>query len=99
MVEFSVLSCSAILVFLALLFGTVAHSAASNLLFSRQPVTHQSGFPQIRRGLRFVMRQNMVENAVRMDLTPTASTLWPIYISHIFLHRRGFSFDAMCFAT
>jgi hypothetical protein len=30
-----------------------------------------------------------------MALTPTASTLQPIYISRTFLRRLGFPFDAM----
>jgi hypothetical protein len=44
---------------------------------------------------RFVTRRNTVEVALCMAPTPTASTLQPIYISHTFLRRLGFSFDAM----
>jgi hypothetical protein len=44
---------------------------------------------------RFVTRQNTVEVAVGMASRPAASTLLPIDISHTFLHRRAFSFDAM----
>jgi hypothetical protein len=46
-----------------------------------------------------VTRQNAVEVAVGMASTLTASILRPIYIPHIFLHRRGISFDALQFVT
>jgi hypothetical protein len=50
---------------------------------------------KIRQGRRFVTRQNAVEVAAGMASLLSASTLWPIDILISFLHRLGFSFDAV----